>query len=300
MGTTLGEAALALGGVPKGASLGAASAQDLGLDPDPASALEGGIEVFIATGDGDGDDSVAPAAAATGQDEWTPPTREEYEAMTSERDLLAGLLGSDDLDAGLNIEGVAQPAQPQMDQAAIQAATTPKQFQLSVDPGKAKRLLEENDPNALGEILLDNILAYDEVARHNTAIQMNQAVVNALNFLLPVHLVTRGMFEKMPELRGEKMRQLIEGTATQVRAKFPNCTERQLAQAVEKQLSPVIEKARKIMAATKARGAATRKNVAPAPSGGGQVPGPRSRPGRVAEPDAESRIRELEAFNSGH
>ncbi len=222
------------------------------------------------------------------QDDWTPPTREEWEAAQEQLSFFDQQLGPQIEQSFMQELGMLnQPQdQQQVDQQAQQMAFQPREFSPSDEMLNA--ILQDGDADALRGLLQEHA----EVLQHNQRIEHAQATLHHLQQALPVALAVSKFYERHPELTG--MRQLVETALWQARANAPQANELQILRMAEQRLKPVISKAKQIAQQHTARGGA-RKNLAPAPSGGGQTPPPRGRthPGPKPEPTAEERIQQL-------
>lgn len=236
-------------------------------------------------GDDTGVDGDAPAGEDDG-DGYTPPTREEWEAMQQQHAMLQDLLGPE-------MDKIGQPdddAPAEIDHDAIVAAMTPRQFELA--PELSNRILVDGDADALAEYSK----ALIETVEHNSAIKINQAVLNGLKYAGPIIAATSQFYQRNPEMSG--MRDLVERNMHQVRAGMPQANELQILRAVETRLKPIIDKAKQIAKQHAGQGGRGR-NLAPAAPGGGQTPQPRGRAAGGGEPkpvSAAQRIQELSEF----
>lgn len=235
-------------------------------------------------------ESDAAPEGIEGQDDWTPPTREEWEAAQSQLSTLANVF-TPQLESQLQAELSTVMTPQQTDQAAMLAAIQPKEFSLGAD--EITDILE----NGNGQALVAAFQRFADVQKHNNAIAMNQAVLNGISTALPVMNATGKFYERYPELLG--IRDTVEQVMWGIRAQNPQANELQILRATEIKLKPVIEKAKAIMAGNP-RGSA-RTNIAPGPVAGGQPTQPRGRgnvkPTRV--PTAEERIEQLARWNAG-
>jgi hypothetical protein len=220
-------------------------------------------------------------------DGYTPPSREEFEAMQQQIELLTGMLTE-----GQQAQQQEQPGnEEQPDPAALQEMLQPREFQ--PDPQLVHSALVDGDGQALGQLLNQQA----EVLTHNLRLETNQAVVNAMNYAMPVRDAMSKFYDRNPELTG--MRELVGRTFWQMRAKYPQANEMQLLRYTETSLKPVVDRAKRIAKEGARKTAPTAKqNLNPPGPKGGQSPPPRPRVKQGPEEplDAQSRIEELNAF----
>lgn len=223
-------------------------------------------------------------------EDWTPPTREEWEAAQAERATLTELLG-ENFEKILNGEEPGEAPAP-IAQDELQALLTPKTF--APAPDLTNRILVDGDGEALTEFA-NNLI---ETMEHNFNIKMNQAVLRGLDYAAPILAATSKFYERNPELIG--MRELVKNHMHHARASMPQANELQILRAVETRLGPVIKQAKKIAQqhAAGGKGAATNRNLAPGPAAGTAPAANRSRSagGQKQEPTAASRLAELARF----
>jgi hypothetical protein len=246
---------------------------------------------------------------AAEEGDWTPPTREEWEAMQQQADSLTDLLAPElekmveQQSAEPNTdEGTAQAEAP--DAATVEGLLTPMEYRKppDLDDGVLVKMLEDGDISGFKAYLQQGaeIAEYNRRAKeHNTALHINQAVLNGINYALPVTMAVSKFYERYPALMG--VRGAVERAFWEARQQAPQANELQLLRAVEQRLGkPLIDKAKNIVAQHKGKGAKPR-NMAPAQVGGGQPTNPRGRAAQVkpAVPDAETRGAELENWQQG-
>lgn len=246
-------------------------------------------------GEGDGTDTGAENTE-TGKDDWTPPTREEWEAMKRQNDLVTGL-ADDQLESMLSAGDTDvsdTDAQTPPSEDDVTAAMTPKNFALP--PETLSKILVDGDQEALVGAFNHLI----DVVQHNARIDMNKSIMNGLNYAQPVYTATSKFYDKYPELLGA--REIVENHMWQTRMQHPQANDLQILRAVEKRLGPVIDKARQIakQKAAQQQQPGKRTNMAPGPSAGGQQSPPRGRttggnkPEVVSTEDALNRLRQFD------
>lgn len=230
----------------------------------------------------------AEAGDAAADAAWTPPSREEWEAVQAQMALYNDL-ANPQIDALLGGQADAGEQAPAVSGEELAALLQPKQFSLA--PELIEKALVEGDAGAVGQMFQD----FENVLQHNFRIQMNQAVLNGMSYALPVHRAMDKFYERHPALAGA--RELVESKLWEARAAHPQANDAQLLRVVERRLAPVLSRAKQIAAQSGPR----RSDLSPSPAGGGQAPAPRGRAGGAAPgpPAASDRIRQLEEYAAG-
>jgi len=227
---------------------------------------------------------------AASDDDYTPPTREEWEAMKQQNELLSGLT-NEQIDAmlGQQQEDATEAPPTPVSQEDIAAMLTPKSF--APPPELLDKVLVDGDAGALTQIFSE----FADVLNHNNRIEMNKAILNGLDYAMPVHRAVDSFFQRYPEMLGA--RETVNKHIWNIRNQNPQANELQIVRAVELRLAPVIRRAKQIAAQKGAN--PTKANLAPAPAGGGQQTVPRARAnGAPPQPEtAADRLKELSAFS---
>lgn len=261
-------------------------APDIKGDPDDVEELDNttGIEADDHSGDpgetGDvGDDSIDDVAVDETQSEategeggdWSPPSREDFEALQRHVAMLEELAGPELEKMLAQREGDDDTHEDDasgITQEQIANMLKPKTFVLT--PEVRNKILADGD----GDALEAAFTSFAEVLQHNSRIDMNKAVLNGIQYALPVMMATGKIYEKHPELLG--MREVVERHLWQIRQAVPQANELQMVRMAEQRLDGMIKMAKKI-AAEHAQRKTKPTNLAATPSGGGQATNPRVR-----------------------
>lgn len=216
------------------------------------------------------------------EDDYVPPTREEWEAAQQKLGLI---------DVSLEEMLTAPEADPEPVEAPINMELI-EQKQFEPAPELLDKILVDGDTGALIEFSKQLI----ETIQHNYRLDMSKAVLYQLNKAQPVYSATTKFYERYPELLGA--RELVERNLWAIREQYPQANEMQILRFTEQRLAPVIERAKQIAKQAGIRG--SNKNLSPKPATSAS-PGARMRqtPGAPkAGVDIDSRLAELREYAS--
>lgn len=210
-------------------------------------------------------------------DDWTPPTREEWEEMQAKamlqdgfaEDRLRELLTKADDDAD------AAPGEGGMDQESINDVLTPREYSYQVPEDIRDKVLIDGDGDAFNTVLREQAQHISEVLEHNYRIDMAKTSINTVKQIMPVMQAVNKFHERHPEMLA--MPQLAMDTIEMLRGEYPSANELQLVRFAEKKLNHVLARAKKIIAEQQKAKPKAKNNATPAPVAGGQAPAPRPR-----------------------